>query len=318
MKKKNKKKKKRGALPSSLFSIPKTYLKVWYIWYIWCIMGKDSNPFEILDGYDNFKQLKYIEYHMSGLKTERHKEAWVDFTMKINEYATLWDEESLLGDKLKIAKSQSYNINESNSVVEECNVNYRRRKELDEFFGDISPFRYNSLNKIATEEKEYILAKLYDIKPFIHQYMINISPRWDTEHEPTDIEIQLFRKCILEYVNQGVKGGWWESGFFTLESGGTGKHLHAHLVLKPNKDILKSVDSYMDGNHSSGFTKVFSKHMGQYGECKGRFAIQKKVLRNEELVDDKIDYLRENMKEEGHKNKPHPTLNRIERWRKGI
>ena len=70
----------------------------------------------------------------------------------------------------------------------------------------------------------------------------------------------------------------------------------------------------MDGNHSSGFTKVFSKHMGEYGECKGRFAVQKKVLRNQELIDDKIDYLEESMKEEGHKNKPHPVLNKRERW----
>lgn len=281
-------------------------------------MGKDSNPFEILNGYGNILELKYFEYHMSGLKTNRHRQAWIDFTQKVSEYETLWNDYKKLKDQLNCEANLAYNQKNYDLCRAKCDENFKRQKELDEFFGDVSPFSYfNRINKMNTGDKEYIIAKLYDIKPFIHQYMINISPRWNSEHEPSNIEIKLFRKCTLEYLNQGVKGGWWESGFFTLESGGTGKHLHAHLVLKPNKEILKSVDSYMDGNHSSGFTKIFSKHMGEYGECKGRFAIQKKVLRNEELIDDKIDYLLENMKEEGHKNMTHPVLNKREHWKKG-
>ena len=169
-------------------------------------MGKDSNPFEILNGYGNILELKYIEYHMSGLKTERHKQAWIDFTMKVSEYETLFQESKMISDEIKAVNNQKYPSQRQIDILREKDkINYDRRKELDEFFGDThtSPFYYT--NRIATmkvDEKEYILARLYDIKPFVHQYMINISPRWNDEHEPTDIEIELFRKCILEYLNQ--------------------------------------------------------------------------------------------------------------------
>lgn len=295
-------------------------------------MGKDSNPFIILDGYENYKELKYYEYIMPTLKTEKQRLAWKDFVEKSGRYQELEIRISILKDdvpKQRYSCGVPLNDKEINTKIKVIDELRKEQQELDKFFGwmedgtwKISPHFVNGhaathqKGGITTAQMEYVVEQLYDVPPFVHHYMINISPRWNSQHAPTDIEIELFEKCIKEYLSCGVKGGWWAKAHYAMESGGTGEHLHAHLVCKPNQNCLKSVDKYMDGNHSTGFTKIFNKHMGAYGVCKGRYAIQKMVLRNEDLIFDKQQYLREWAKEEGHKNKAHAILNRRVEWNK--
>lgn len=281
-------------------------------------MGKDSNPFIILDGYANYKELIYYEYIMPTLKTEKQRLAWRDFLEKTGRFHQIDIRIPILKDDVPMHRwscGVPLNDKEINTKIKAIDELRNEQKELKKFFKDICPYYYgNTSRKLDTADMEYVVDQLYGVPPFVHHYMINISPRWNNQHAPTDKEIELFEKCIKEYLTCGVKGGWWTKAHYTMESGGTGEHLHAHLVLRPNTTILLSVDKYMDGNHSLGFTKIFNKHMGAYGVCKGKFAIQKMVLRNEELIIDKQDYLLEDFKEEGHKNATHAILNRRVLW----
>lgn len=92
---------------------------------------------------------------------------------------------------------------------------------------------------------------------------------------------------------------------YVIECGSDGNHLHTHIVAEINKGMERSVQTHINkGNHSIELRKIWDKEMpkGKQGLLKGKYSIQRIMLRNEELVKDKLDYLIEEKKPEGHKN----------------
>lgn len=172
--------------------------------------------------------------------------------------------------------------------------------------------------KFQSENLEEILAYL-DIIPFIPCMMFNISPNWKGQLD-TKLKrkkgIKYFREVIETYLKSCNRYSKWK---YCIESGSEDNFIHAHVVAEINPQMMKSVlDGHKmingkrkntshigKGQHIADIRKIWDRHMpaGYVGLLKGKFAIQSVILRNEILRDDKLKYLREENKPEGHKNK---------------
>lgn len=149
------------------------------------------------------------------------------------------------------------------------------------------------------------IAEYMGVKPFIPCVMINISPNWKGKFgkDPlTDkLMIKHFINVIEKYLNASNR---YERYKYVLECGGDGDHLHAHIVAEMKAGTQKSVVTHLNkGNHAVELRKIWDKgKKGMEGVLKGKYAIQRILLRTETLRDDKLDYLVEELKPEGHKN----------------
>lgn len=149
--------------------------------------------------------------------------------------------------------------------------------------------------------RHFTLQNLYDylgIIPFTPSVMINISPDWD---DSTSIGRKIW--CLKEIINNYMKEEWYDKWEYVIENGSDGTHIHAHIVAHMNVKRLKSVETHLaKGRHTVQIKKYANKLKGMEGIIKGN-SVQKTFLRNEELVKDKLLYLHEDTKPEGHKNK---------------
>lgn len=136
-----------------------------------------------------------------------------------------------------------------------------------------------------------------NIIPFTPSVMINISPNWNGKFQPG--KINKLKKLIDSYMSEG----WYDRWEYVIENGSEGKNIHAHIVAHMNVQRLKSVESHLRrGNHTRQLQKWANKIEGMEGLIEG-VSVQKVILRTEVLVNDKLDYLIEEKKPQGHKNK---------------
>lgn len=153
-------------------------------------------------------------------------------------------------------------------------------------------------------QKHFTLKELQQYlgcEPLGNWVMINISPNWKgkviTQHKVDTLD-----GVIKQYLSEG----WYSSGAYVLESGGEGNMLHAHLVLRydDSPKSIKSAKSHLaKGNHSQQLNKYWNKDFkGDQGLIKGKYAIQKIFLNANEMILDKLAYLEESKKPDGHQN----------------
>lgn len=177
---------------------------------------------------------------------------------------------------------------------------YQKQKERawEEFFETNKELCYRFLGRI----------------PFNPCVMINISPNWKGVfgQDPfcDEMMIERFKEVIDEYLKEYQGNHIRYSKYkYVIECGGEGDHLHAHIVAEINPEAIGVLDGRNShirrGNHSQQLRKWWKKKMpeGKEGLLKGKYAIQSIILRTEELRDDKLEYLLEEKKPEGHKNK---------------
>lgn len=161
----------------------------------------------------------------------------------------------------------------------------------------IAEFRYeeNPIKEAALKfwKRKEILDYL-KIIPFTPSVMINISPNWGDKPQ---------RACKLkELINSYMSEGWYDKWQYVIECGSEGNHIHAHIVAHMNVQRLKSVESHLrKGNHTRQLQKWAKKIEGMGGTIEG-VGVQKCILRTQQLVNDKLDYLIEDKKPVGHKN----------------
>lgn len=168
------------------------------------------------------------------------------------------------------------------------------------------------------------------IIPFTPSIMLNISPNWkgayhlisdDIDLEPSEQaerEYQLLENQRMEealeylvetYMRECNRFDYYD---YVLEVGSEGNHLHAHIVGHVNPRLIKSVcgdatkgstktSHFGKGNHVQQLVKISKGIKGIKGNIT-RFGIQSSILRKDYLVSDKLDYLVEEKKPEGHKN----------------
>jgi len=176
---------------------------------------------------------------------------------------------------------------------------------------EIEQWRYLKMEKMIEHDKKKFLAdanlkkSLYGflgLIPFNPCVMINISPNWKGKVNPKEEHWQaLLAETIETYLKSCDRYTKWQ---YCLECGGDGDFLHAHIVAEINPAIHKSVLTHINkGNHKYEIMKAFKKLKGDEGLLKGKFAIQRILLNTETLRDDKLKYLIESNKPDGHQNK---------------
>ena len=154
---------------------------------------------------------------------------------------------------------------------------------------------------LADENLKKSLYGFFNIIPFNPCVMINISPNWKGKIDPKDEAYQaLLADTIQTYFNACNR---YTKYRYCIECGGEGNFLHAHIVAEINPDLHKSVMTHINkGNHKYELIKAWKKLKGDEGLLKGKFAIQRILINNQNMRDDKLAYLEEKNKPDGHKN----------------
>lgn len=197
---------------------------------------------------------------------------------------------------------------------ERDNPDYKRPNGLIQKWIDADSIHMNPLiandikNKIiADKQLRQAIHKFFGWIPFNPSVMINISPDWKDKIDPKDKKyIRLLNNTIHDYLNSCNRYSKYR---YCLECGGEGNFLHAHIVAEINPDLAKSVKTHINkGNHKYELMKAWNKNgkecnlKGIEGLLKGKFAVQRIMLNTETLRDDKLKYLVEANKPEGHTN----------------
>lgn len=208
-----------------------------------------------------------------------------------------FEEKILNGVQLK----KEYENREGNRPRELCEKYFKMR---DDYFLSkwVDDWEFGFRPKNNSES----IAKYMGVEPYIPSVMINISPNWKGQFgkdKLTDkLMIKHFKKVLDKYLTASNRYSKYK---YVLECGSEGNFLHAHIVAEFNKSNLKSVNTHINkGNHALEIRKIWDKTFpeGYVGLLKGKFAIHRIILRVENLRNDKLKYLLENEKPEGHKN----------------
>ena len=145
---------------------------------------------------------------------------------------------------------------------------------------------------------EETIYNYLEIIPFTPSVMINISPDWSNIKRSNTNKVTILKTIIDNYM----KEEWFDKWEYVIENGSDGTHIHAHIVAHMNVKRLKSTESHLrKGNHTQQLKKYAKKLKGMEGIIKGS-SVQKVFLRTEEILKDKLLYLHEDTKPEGHKN----------------
>lgn len=187
----------------------------------------------------------------------------------------------------------------------EYSRNYEALKNDDFLWKWVADWEFGFRPKLNSQS----IAKYMGVEPFHDCVMINISPNWKGKFSESDLidklMIKKFKIVIENYLKSCDRWSKWK---YVLECGGDGNFLHAHIVAEINPKQKKSVNSHINkGNHTLEIRKIWDKTFrksaeGYVGALKGKFAVQRIMLRTETLRDDKLKYLIESEKPEGHKN----------------
>lgn len=156
------------------------------------------------------------------------------------------------------------------------------------------------LNKIFWQYKE--ITEYLGVIPFTPSVMINVSPDWKaaTEKMTTTTKAKRLESLIEKYLKESQRYDYYS---YVIENGADGDHVHAHIVAHINPKLSKSVNTHLaKGNHTQQLKKYAKGVKGMEGTIKGP-GVTKTFLRCEKLVEDKLDYLEEEKKPDGHKNK---------------
>ena len=177
--------------------------------------------------------------------------------------------------------------------------------------------RQDQLEFLADPNYKRKLYKYLELIPFNPCVMINISPAWKDMIDPRNENAQaLLANAIQTYFNSCNRYSKYR---YALECGGEGNFLHAHIVAEINPDLNKSVKTHINkGNHKYELMKHWDKILmdlpldyetfksgkekGSEGLLKGKYSIQRIMLNTEEIRNDKLKYLVEANKPDGHKN----------------
>lgn len=188
-------------------------------------------------------------------------------------------------------------------------------------------YRCWGVDDYYTVRLEFGWQKILDymgIIPFSPSVMINVSPNWKKNTFIAHKKDAL-KYAMEKYLSSCHRYDRWEC---VIECGGKGDFVHAHAVAHINTAVEKSVKTHINkGNHKyeigkhigkwfeeyagtnrapTNFIKMFENDIniekGIEGLLKGKFACQRIMLNNQEIVNDKLDYLVEEKKPEGHKN----------------
>lgn len=258
-----------------------------------------SNIFQVLDE-GHLKKLSKKDYNMSN----------IDYCRLCREKSnrTKFEKGSLNEETLEY---DSIRIDNENFKEPPLKIKYAM-KQMDNLEDDIITWNACKSNKswyVNTSERnkrffrnsggEQEVYDYLDIIPFTPSVMINISPDWKESKLSMGRKVWILKNIINSYMEEQ----WYDKFEYVIENGSQGDHIHAHIVAHLNPACLKKTEGHLKrGNHTQQLMK-YAKGIKGFQGCLKTQSIQKMILRNQELVDDKLDYLHEDKKPKGHKNK---------------
>jgi uncharacterized coiled-coil protein SlyX len=199
---------------------------------------------------------------------------------------------------------------------------YAFHEQISSLDGKICKFKeqlnlleWNSMKR-PTELSDKELYEFFGKQEFHDCLMINISPKWveGVEGLSEGGRIKFLKLVIEKFITSGSRFTRYK---FVIECGKDGNHIHAHCVMMLNPELNKSNKTWISkGNVSRDLRAVWNKlsrdaQLLQEDCLKSKFAIQTILIKNERMLQDKLDYLIEELKPLSHQNLPHPQLPEI-------
>lgn len=144
-----------------------------------------------------------------------------------------------------------------------------------------------------------------EIREFKEAIMINVSPDWKGKCNNQQIDIL---KKVVEVI--GGNKNRFENYAYAIECGSNGDFVHMHCVLAFNDQQInnyKKHKNYCKAGIYKEFQTAFKRSAEvihkSYSEL--NLMIDKKLIRSQDMLGDKLDYLIESRKPMSHQNKPH-------------
>lgn len=163
---------------------------------------------------------------------------------------------------------------------------------------------------------EVDLYEYYEIEEFNTSWMLNISPNWKGATINQSM-IDFFKKVIDSFFNNCER---FTKVNYVLENGHGRDHLHAHCVFELNTKKPGYMTSIKKGNILTEWRNCWNRlakstevdvtiddeFVDVLDLCKSKYSLNTCLLNNQQMYQDKLDYLCENLKPESHKNDSHP------------
>lgn len=243
---------------------------------------------------EHLKEYKLMLRYIYDIKNEIKEQYWLQ-----NSFQGKTMDEKMEASELKIQRMRE----ELKSFPEDALKHFAMLNDI---------YVLKNIDKIKDSEK---ISRIMNVKPFHPSVMINISPNWKGQFGKNDLTdilmVKNFRKTIDSYLNESIGPNKRFTKYkYCLECGSGGDFLHAHIVAELNPKIIKSMKSHFAHNiHVQQLNKYWNKNFkGHQGLIKGKFAIQRNLINNRIMLEDKKAYLIEENKEEGHKNSENLNL----------
>lgn len=150
---------------------------------------------------------------------------------------------------------------------------------------------------------EQDLLDYLGITPFTPSIMINISPNWQDLKRSNSNKVTILKGIFENYLQEE----WYDSWEYVIENGSDGNHIHLHAVCHINQKRYKSLMTHINKGHHVRQLSKYAKKLGGLGGIEKDLingkGIQTNIIRCEKMLKDKKEYLHEETKPNGHKNK---------------
>lgn len=243
-----------------------------------------------------------------------HYDLWLDVQATRAPFldTTEWDEE--LEDMVeKVIDNPNFK-----SISKNKRMMYADRKKTEQEEENFKnrcdgPDPYSAWFYAAGEET--ILKHLGRTK-FKKSVMLNISPHWPEECKTYLIDgedrlqyIYILRGLLKKLMDQLLNLKWFTDYEYVIETGKRGNHPHVHAVAEVNEALHKQFNTWIKSNWTKSVNEIWKKVIrGSTLEeavgsaMKGSKCCQRNIINCPIMLQDKKDYLREELKPEDHKN----------------
>ena len=258
--------------------------------------SKMKKTFEVLNGFGIIDNLNVKEYN--NMKITYESLCWkvIKSWNRLREI-TIVDQN--LDEIVQIVDND--NFIQMSDKMEKFRIKYFNEDSLKQEFIYFN-YEQDIADVFRKHWSEQELLDYLGIIPFTPSVMINISPDWKSAKEKmtNTTKAKRLESLVNDYLKIDQRYDYYS---YVIENGATGEHIHAHIVAHINPKIGKSVNTHLAKSRHVPQLRTCAKRIkGMEGTIKGT-GVVKTFLRNEQLVADKLDYLIEEKKPEGHKNK---------------
>jgi hypothetical protein len=173
------------------------------------------------------------------------------------------------------------------------------------------------------EEKEWVeratieeVEKYLGIKKFKKHVMLNLSPHWPDDCKSCLLDgddrlqyIYILRGLLKKLMDKLLNLKWFTDYEYVIETGKRGNHPHVHAVAEVNEMLYKQFNTWIKSNWTKSVNDIWKQVIrGSVTEeavgsvMKGARCCQRNIINCPIMLQDKKDYLREELKPEDHKN----------------